>query len=46
MVPQVSVRQLESSDGRGAGADLDFVGPEACSAMFGAFKKKNTKLLT
>jgi hypothetical protein len=43
MVPQVSLRQLESSDGCGAGADLDFVGPEACT-MFGALKKKNTKL--
>jgi hypothetical protein len=44
VVPQVSLRQSESSDGRDAGADLDFVGPEACT-MFGAiFKKKNTKL--
>jgi hypothetical protein len=31
MLPQVSLRQSESSDGRGAGADLDFVGPEACT---------------
>jgi hypothetical protein len=36
MLPQVSLRQSKSSDWRNARADLDFVGPEACT-IFGAF---------
>jgi len=40
MVPQVSLRQSESSAGRDAGADLDFVGPEACTMFGPSFRKR------
>jgi hypothetical protein len=44
MVQQISLHQSESSDGRDAGANLDFVGPEACTIFGALFKKNNTKL--
>jgi len=40
MVLQVSLRQSKSSDWRDARADLDFVGPEACTIFGALFKKK------
>ena len=40
IVPQVSLRQSESSAGRDAGADIDLVGPEACTMFGPSFRKR------